>query len=50
MSDEMRLPDGKTCADCVHCYRCCLLFGAKPENRECDFYPVRFQAKEVNRE
>jgi hypothetical protein len=45
MSD-MTIPDGKTCADCRHCIRCCGMFGAKPDNTECDFYPVRFAPKE----
>lgn len=42
----MYLPDGKTCADCVHVERCTLMFGAKPENTSCGFEPIRFRAKE----
>jgi len=44
-SDEMNLPEGKSCADCVHCYRCTKIFGAKPENKQCDFHPIRFYLK-----
>lgn len=39
----MYLPEGKTCADCVHVKRCTLMFGAKPENTSCDFEPIRFR-------
>jgi hypothetical protein len=45
--DDMTLPKGKTCGDCAHVYRCTTIFGAKVENRECDFYPVRFVAKNM---
>ena len=45
--DDMTLPKGKTCGDCAHVYRCTTIFGAKVENRECDFYPVRFVAKDM---
>jgi hypothetical protein len=43
--DIMELPYGKTCGDCAHVYRCALLFSARSENRECDFYPIRFVDK-----
>jgi hypothetical protein len=39
---EMGLPDGKTCGDCAHCRRCCLIFGHTPEDEVCDWYPSRF--------
>jgi len=42
---ELNLPAGKTCKDCVHCYRCTRMFGVKETNVECDFYPVLFQEK-----
>ena len=42
----MRLPDGKTCADCIHVERCTMMFGAKPENTSCGFEPIRFKEKE----
>jgi hypothetical protein len=45
--DDMDLPDGMTCADCVHCRRCCLMFGHIPEDRSCDWSPSRFQARPV---
>lgn len=38
----LNLPDGKTCADCVHTARCVAIFGALPTDKRCDFYPVRF--------
>lgn len=40
--DDMKLPAGKTCADCYHCLRCTALFGAKKENTSCDFSPSKF--------
>lgn len=39
---EMELPEGKTCADCVHTRRCCLMFGHIPEDEVCDWHPSRF--------
>ena len=45
MPNEMDLPEGKTCSNCIHCRRCCAMFGAQPDNTSCDFYPVRFQEK-----
>ena len=46
----MRLPEGKTCSDCVHVRRCVDALGCtKPERTSCDFYPNRFVAsKEQN--
>lgn len=43
----MLLPDGKTCADCVHVERCTTIFGAKPENTSCGFEPIRFKGFEI---
>ena len=43
MSDEMKLPDNKSCADCIHANRCTKLFGVKLTNTECDFYPIAFR-------
>ena len=42
--DEMKLPAGKTCNDCTHCYRCTQIFGVTDTNTVCDFYPSRFHA------
>lgn len=42
---EMNLPEGKTCADCVQCRRCCAMFGHIPTDEVCDWHPSRFQAK-----
>lgn len=44
---EMRLPAGKTCGDCVHCYRCCTIFGHVPSDTSCDWHPSRFRQNEV---
>lgn len=38
----MQLPDGKTCGDCAHVRRCVAIFGHKPEDTYCDFFPRRF--------
>lgn len=46
----MKLPEGKTCADCLHCRKCTSMFGAKPENNYCDFYPVRFVQKSMEKD
>lgn len=41
--DEMSLPDGKTCGDCVHLRRCLGIgYTSSAENDRCDFYPIRF--------
>lgn len=39
----MDLPSGRTCADCVHCRRCCTMFGHIPEDESCDWSPSRFR-------
>lgn len=39
----MNLPEGKTCADCVHVRRCTGIFGVSPLDEGCDFFPVRFR-------
>ena len=41
------LPPGKTCADCVHCRRCCALFGQTPTGTSCDFWPSRFRESTI---
>lgn len=41
----MQLPDGKTCADCIYVERCTLMFGAKSENTNCGFEPIRFKER-----
>jgi hypothetical protein len=44
-SAEMRLPQGKTCADCIHGLLCDGLFGAmRRKFTSCDFWPSRFSA------
>lgn len=39
---EMRLPDGKTCADCHHIARCTGFGFTSPKRTSCDFWPNRF--------
>lgn len=41
--DDMDLPEGKTCANCVHCRRCTAMFGHIPEDQSCDWSPSRFR-------
>lgn len=40
--DDMSLPAGKTCGDCVHHARCAFLFGCPSDNVTCDWSPSRF--------
>lgn len=47
-SDDMGLPEGKTCSDCAHCRRCCLMFGHIPEDQSCDWSPSRFTPKKAD--
>lgn len=39
----MDLPDGKTCADCLHAERCIEMFGATPDKTKCGWEPIRFK-------
>ena len=41
--DDMDLPEGKTCGDCVHCRRCTGMFGHIPADESCDWSPSRFR-------
>ncbi len=45
--DDMDLPEGKSCSNCVHCRRCCSIFGHIPADQSCDWSPSRFHAAEV---
>lgn len=42
----MDLPPGKTCNDCKHCNKCCVIFGHIPEDEVCDWSPSRFKEVE----
>lgn len=44
--DDMDLPEGRTCGDCVHCARCCSIFGHIPQDQVCDWSPSRFREVE----
>lgn len=46
-ADQMNLPEGKTCGDCVHCRRCTLMFGHIPADESCDWSPSRFHPAET---
>ncbi len=39
----MQLPEGKTCGDCAHIGRCVAMFGMKPSDTSCSFFPRRFR-------
>lgn len=41
--DQMNLPEGMTCGDCVHCRRCTSMFGHIPADESCDWSPSRFR-------
>ena len=38
----MKLPAGKTCGGCSNFAGCKALFGCKPDNTQCDYFPRRF--------
>lgn len=42
----MQLPEGKTCGNCIHEYRCCLIFGHVAEDTFCDWFPRKFKEKQ----
>ena len=43
MSD-MKLPEGKSCINCIHWLRCKgLIFTLEPESTSCDWSPSRFK-------
>lgn len=42
-NEQMNLPEGKTCGDCVHCKRCTMMFGHIPADEVCDWSPSRFR-------
>lgn len=46
MFSTMNLPEGKTCADCVHTARCVAIFGHIPEDETCDWLPIRYQERQ----
>ena len=42
----MILPEGESCGTCVHLKRCVLIFGHKPEDTYCDWFPRKFIRKQ----
>lgn len=51
MSDDMKLPDGKTCNDCAFYRWCCALIGTEDitGNAHCDWSPSRFRESTFKR-
>ncbi|MGR8931932.1 MAG: hypothetical protein ACU836_14965 [Gammaproteobacteria bacterium] len=45
--DEMDLPKGLTCKDCIHFDRCHSIYGHIKTDEVCDWSPSRFRAKEI---
>lgn len=43
--NNMDLPPGKTCEDCINCRLCCAVYGKTPKDTECDWSPSRFVEK-----
>ena len=43
--DDLSLPDGKICNDCIHRMRCIGFGFSWASRKSCDFYPVRFQQR-----
>ncbi len=41
-ADCMRLPLGVTCGDCLHVAKCVAMFGKKPTDTTCDWFPRKF--------
>jgi hypothetical protein len=48
--EEMNLPAGKTCGDCVHFRHCNLIFGHIAADEVCDWSPSRFAARALVKE
>ena len=48
MSNDMKLPKGKTAKDRHFFYKCSKIFGRRSNNTECDFSPSRFVLKGRN--
>ena len=42
MSESMTIPDGLSCGDCRMYPKCSAIIGVKRDNKECDFFPVKF--------
>lgn len=46
-TSDMDLPEGKTCATCLHYARCKALFACPADAVKCDFAPSRYRADAV---
>lgn len=44
-TNDMRLPPGKSCGDCVNFAYCLRLFQCRYGSEECDWSPSRFRAR-----
>ena len=49
MKNDMILPIGKTCKDCIHFKRCEWLIGLKGNETNCDWSPSKFYPMPVTR-
>lgn len=45
MSNNLKLPDNKTCGDCFHSLRCKTLFDGNDSNTSCQFSPNRYHPR-----
>ena len=45
--EDMTLPQGKTCGDCVHFLRCQAIVCQQETSEVCDWYPIRFVEKKT---
>lgn len=43
LPSRLSLPEGRSCAECVHLERCRRLQVTWPERRQCEFWPSRFR-------
>ncbi len=42
MSESMTIPNGLTCGECRMFPKCSAIIGVDKDNKECDFFPVKF--------
>lgn len=45
--NDMKLPEGKTCADCANYEDCKFLFQCRAENTVCDWSPSYFRQRTI---
>jgi hypothetical protein len=47
ISEEKKLPEGKTCGDCFWFSRCFWLVGADRRSKQCDWAPSKFKENKI---